>query len=285
MRDIAQSSSLRKRRFAIGAVTLVAVTLAAEPTRAEPTPAVDSDQKSLHANTPRHAFQLTLDLAFRSVRDDLLVPWAFSGPEFALVPRYLGTLGPGLLDTQLRFGAAPVFNRFGHNGFALTYGLRAGYFFVVDERSTGWAVGPALGWDYEMFYLSSWDDAHGYWLGTRWLGPGLRTWTRLSSGYRLAFSADLSLLGFESRPPSYRYNKQDAMTHPGWYLSEPLKRAEFGWLPDFQVLRLAAEIHRAGFRAPSGWGLGTELTFTHAAEPASAWDFQLGVQLSHAWGF
>jgi hypothetical protein len=233
----------------------------------------------------QQAFEATLDIAFRSVRDDLLVPFAFTGPQFSLIPRYLGFVGPGLVDAQLRLGFAPVFDRFGHNGKAATYGLRAGYFFILSEGKVGWALGPVLGWDYEMFEPDSWDDAHGYWLGTRWLGPGVRTWRRLEAGYRLAFSADVSVIGFESRPPTYRYNKQDATTHFVWYFSEPTKNAEFGWVPNFQVLRLAGEIHRGGERVPSSWGLGSELSFTHAAEPASAFAFQMSLQVSHAWSF
>jgi hypothetical protein len=224
----------------------------------------------------------------RSVRDDILVPLASTGPALTLSTRFLGTAGAAVVDAEFRLGGAMVFDRNARPGIAIGHGMRLAYLPVVNPSSARWsfAVGPAVVWDSDVFWLAKWDDAHAYWLGRRWLGPGARIWREVAPGTRIDIAAELSVLGFESRPPSYRQNKQDALTHIDFYFAGVNRDPTFGWLADFQAVRLAVDVHRFDrpSTVPNGWGLGVEARLMHSRQPENAFTFETSIRFERAWG-
>lgn len=236
------------------------------------------------AAAPAHGVQLGVDLAFYSVRDDTLAPIAFSGPRFGVEPRYFGSLGSALISAGGRFGLGYVIDRAGARGASGSWGLHLAYLPLVSEGSWNVAVGPALGWDNARFWFAEWDDAHTYWIGTLWLGPGVRAWHWLSARWRVDLAAELALLGWQSRTPDGRRRKQETSDFSS--LIVPATRdMRFGWLADWQVVRCSLELYRVRTAAPTpnGFGIGVELGLTRAAEPSLAFAFNTSLRASYTW--
>ncbi|HSO38847.1 MAG TPA: hypothetical protein VLT33_40230, partial [Labilithrix sp.] len=228
----------------------------------------------------QQALALGTALGVRAVREDSIVPRASTGPSLHVLGRFLGTYRSVVVDAGLRFGFAALFDRDGHPAAAISHGLRLAALPIVKSDADRWslAVGPTLVWSTDAVWFAKWDDAHAYWLGRRWLGPGARAWRSLSSGWRMDLSGELSLVGLESRPPAYRTNKQDALTHLSYYFADVNRSAEAGWLLDWQAVRVALDLHRSrgdrGTTVPSGFGLGVEARFDHTERPAAAYLFE-----------
>lgn len=230
-----------------------------------------------------HALGVSLGVAGRGVRDDLLTPLAFGGGGLDLGVRYAGHVGPGLLEGALDAGLVMMVERHGNGGAAIDWNLVARYLFPAGA----FAVGPSFGLDHDVYYLYSWDNAHGYWLGARWIGVSARVNVALGDA-ALDLAGDVALAGFFSRPPEYRLEKQDPLKDPMFFLEGPFTGDRFGWLPDFQVLRLQADLHLSDDAigvTSGGWALGMEARLTHAAEPAPIWGFELEGRISWAWSF
>lgn len=228
-----------------------------------------------------------VDVGFRSARDDLIVPLASSGPSLGFAARFLGRAGPGLLDTGIRFELAALFDRYEHPAASIFHALRLAYLPIIVSRPRDWSValGPALVWETDILWLRSWDDAHAYWLGRRYLGASARAFRPLAPSWRLELSAELNLLGFESRPPAYRYQNQDALTQGSFYFAGVNRAATFGSVLDWQALRLEADVCRtlaAGSRK-QGKSFGIEARLAHTNAPASAFVFELNLRYVYAW--
>ena len=237
----------------------------------------------------QHALGVGLGIRGDAVREDLIVPLTFSGPGARILFLYRASVGPGLLTARADIGLAVLFNRFGHLAATLDYGAEVAWtarFF----RGMGWhlSLGPALAFDSRVNYIYSWDDAHGYWLGSQWLGPMLRHARRLSNSWRLESSASLAVLGFEGRPPAYRYNKQEALTHVDYYFTQPQRSERFVTLADLQVLRIDVAVRRTVYSSSEvgrGWAFGLDLRF--AQTDVVATNINLGVCLyaARSWGW
>jgi hypothetical protein len=236
----------------------------------------------------QHSLSVGTLVGVRSVRDDLLVPLASTGPVLSIEGRFLGTFHGSIVDTELRGGFAAVFDRDLRPAVALGHRIRMAYLPLIVDSPDRWslAVGPTLVWETDVAWFSKWDDAHGYWMGRRWAGVSARAWRRLSPRWRLDLTGDCSLLGFESRPPAYRSNKEDALTHVSYYFADVNRHARFGWLGDWQAVRLRVEAHRPSSRAkvPVGWGYGVEARIAHTDAPTNAWVLESSLWISYAWG-
>lgn len=236
----------------------------------------------------RHALVASAGLRGDLVREDLLVPLAFAGPGLEIGFGYVGWVGPGVLAARGDFGLATIFNRFGHPAVTMTYGAEATWTLTV-FRALDWhlAVGPALALDSRMSLLLSWDDTHGYWLGSEWLGPAARIVARVSDTWRLEGSAAMALLGFLGRPPSYRYDKQEISPHLGYFFTRAQRSESFVMLDDLQVLRLDAALRRAPydrFDVGRGWAFGLAYRLARAGVPKTNINMSLCFYAKRAWG-
>lgn len=266
------------RRWALAAALGLAAPMFASP-------AVTAE--TAETARPARVLSATMELGIRSARDDLIVPRASTGPGFGGAGQFLGTFGPGLLDTQLRLRFAGLFDRDGRPAAGISHALRLGYLPIWRVARTSWSVaaGLLLAWETDVLWLAEWDDAHTYWMGRRFLGVGARTWRPIGTRWRVDASAAMNLLGFESRPPAYRHNVQDGLTRFDYYLAHVHRRAKFGSLFNWQTLELGAQFSRSTKDAPTsiGWSLGGELRLLHAARPAMAFLFETNLRLSHGW--
>ncbi len=243
------------------------------------------------APAPRGAFSVGADVGVRAARDDLIVPLASTGPVVGFAAHFLVASGPGLLDSGLRFGVAALFDRDGRPAAGLYHALRLGYLPYVHRAPDRWslAVGPLVAWETDVLWLAKWDDAHAYWIGRRWLGIAARAWRPLGRTMRVDVTAETSLLGFEARPPAYRYNNEDALDQPVFYFADVNRDARFGTLLDWQAVRVEADLgwvpgSRKRAVVPTGWSIGVEQRVAHASSPASAFILQTTARLAYAWG-
>jgi hypothetical protein len=228
-----------------------------------------------------------VDVGFRSARDDLIVPLASSGPSLGFNERFLAALGPGLLDTGIRFQMGALFDRYGHPAASIFHALRLAYLPVALSRPNAWslALGPALVWETDVLWLRNWDDAHAYWLGRRYLGISARAWRPLAPTWRLELLAELNLVGLESRPPAYRLHNEDALTQVAFYFADVNRAPSLGSVFDWQALRLEADVCRTlspGFRK-QGKSLGLEARLAHTNAPLAAFVFELDVRYAYTW--
>jgi hypothetical protein len=219
----------------------------------------------------RHALGGSLGLRGDLVRDDLLVPLAFAGPGLQLLASYRGWVGPGVLNARADLGAAIVFNRFGHPGLTVSYGALVDWTLTV-LRATSWhiSLGPALALDSRESAILSWDDAHGYWLGSQWLGPAARFMGQVSPAWRLEASAAVALAGFESRPPSYRYKKQEIRPAVGFFFTQPTQSEKLVLPDQLQIFRLELALRRAAynrFDVGRGWVFGLDFRLASTTTP------------------
>ena len=232
---------------------------------------------------------VSLGLRGDVVREDLLVPLAFAGPGLQLQGFYRGWVGPGVMSARADIALAFLFSRFGHPGATLDYGADLAWTFNV-LYADAWhlEVGPALAFDSRTNLIFSWDDAHAYWLGSQWLGPGARYLRRLTDTWRLEASAAMGLLGFEGRPPSYRYKKQETSFHVDYYFTVPEQSEKFVMLNDLQVFRFDLAVRRAGyhrFDVGRGWSFGLDFRLARTGIPDTNINMSLCAYASRAWGW
>jgi hypothetical protein len=238
--------------------------------------------------TTRHALGGSVGLRGDVVRDDLLVPLAFVGPGLQLLASYRGWVGPGILNARADLGAAVVFNRFGHPGLTVSYGALADWTLTV-LRATAWhiSLGPALALDSRESVIITWDDAHGYWLGSQWLGPAARFMGQVNAAWRLEASAAMALVGFESRPPSYRKKKQEIRPGVGFFFTQPTQSEKFVMLDELQVFRLELALRRAAydrFDVGRGWAFGLDFRLASTTIPDTNINLSLCLFAGRSWG-
>jgi len=246
-----------------------------------------SATRAVAATPEGRSLSAGVDVGVRTARDDLIVPLASTGPALGVNARFVGAVGPGLLDTGVRFQLAALFDRSDHAAASIFHAFRLAYLPVVVNRPDRWslALGPALVWETDVLWLHAWDDAHAYWLGRRYLGLSARAWRPRSATWRLELTAELNVLGFESRPPAYRYKNEDALTQVSFYFAGVNRNATFGSVLDWQALRLEADLCRtlAPGARKKGHSVGLEARLAHTDAPADAFVFELNVRYAYAW--
>jgi hypothetical protein len=223
-----------------------------------------------------------------SVREDLLVPYAFTGPEFNVGASYGLSRGRYAFDLSIEFGTSPVWTRakdsglYLHNEIAISYHECA----YVSARRALW-IGALVRSSHEFAYLASWDDTHGYWLDAIMIGPTLRHAERVSAAHVLELIGDFSVMGVASRPPARRLNKQDALTQGAYHFDRLGENPKLAWLGQTSfarataLLRFRSEVERFG----SGLGLGLEARVAHAKRPQPYTSLYMGVLFSFPWSW
>jgi hypothetical protein len=233
-----------------------------------------------------HTLTLRWDFGLASFREDLLVPLAFSG---------IGThLGGGYelrgrrhgFEADLSLGAAYALNRFDHRALGLNHELGLGYIHALARSdSCSWWLGVGLRDETHLHLIESWDDAHGYWIASWALGPILHHDRQLWARGWLEARGEAGLFGLISRPPEYRFNKQDALTHVDFHFNRSFDAPEWFSPLDAQLLRLSALVRfRSSTHHGQGLGLGVDFRFARAANPLPAATMYSGLRLAYGWG-
>lgn len=236
----------------------------------------------------RHTLVAGVGLRGDAVREDLLVPLTFSGPGLRLMLGYRGLVGPGLLAISGDVGMSMLWNRYGHTGATLDHNVDAAWTLRV-LRAMGWhlALGPQIALDSRFNYIFSWDDAHAYWLGSQWLGPAFRAEGRLSERWRWEARASFALLGFEGRPPTYRYHKQEIRPSFTYFFTQPNSSESFVTLADLQVVRLDVAVRRAAYTGSGvgrGWSFGLDARLARTGIPVTNINLGACLYAARAWG-
>ncbi len=223
-----------------------------------------------------------------STRDDLLVPYAFTGPGLSLGASYGLWRDRHAFDLRIEAGSAGIWTRAREPGLYVHYEISASFSecAYADARRALW-IGALVRASHELAYLAAWDDAHGYWLNAIVLGPSLLHAERLSDGLVLELSADLSLIGAASRPPNRRLNKQDALTHGSYHFDRLTEDPALAWIGQTTFARATALVRwrSAVAQLASGFGLGLESRIAHARWPEPYTSWYLGVVGSFPWSW
>ena len=237
------------------------------------------------ARAQTHVVEAGLPITSASARDDLLVPLASTGGGVGLLGRYRLGIDSERVEAELALGAAVLFDRFDNAAVQLPYSFALAYAHVVQRSGlTMTQLGVTLRWQTELSYFEAWDDAHGYWLSMLALGPNLRHAYGVARHVTLETRAELALIGLASRPPSYRRNKQDAVTHAEYYVDR-IEGNEPFWLWDVQAVQLEALLRA---RAPgatygTGFGAGVLARLARASDPEPYAALYLGLLFAYGW--
>jgi hypothetical protein len=250
-------------------------------------PPAASAEEDAPAET-RHALVAGVGLRGDAVREDLLVPLTFSGPGLRLMLAYRGLVGPGLLAISGDVGMSVLWNRYGHIAAAVDHNVDAAWTLRV-FRAMSWhlALGPQIALDSRLNYLLSWDDAHAYWLGSQWLGPAFRAEGRLAEHWRWEARAAFALVGFEGRPPPYRYHKIDVHPSVTYFFTQPNSSESFVTVADLQVVRLDVAVRRAAYTGSGvgrGWSFGLDARLARTGIPATNLNLGACLYAARAWG-
>ena len=227
-------------------------------------------------DAPRRVAGVFVGITGDAARDDLLVPLTFIGAGVRVGGFFRGEVGPGLLVAHAAFGFAPLFDRFGHLAATIDSTLDAAWLLPLSARFT---LGPMVAWETHLNYLYRWDDAHGYWLGSQWLGVAARFTTRVNADWRIELSGSLALLGFEGRPPEYRFIKQEGVDRVGYWFSAPLQSERFVTPATLQAARVELALHRS-----TGWSFGIDAGLSRTPVPAPSFNLSAALYVARAWG-
>jgi hypothetical protein len=236
------------------------------------------------ADTPSDGLGVHVAAQVGAVRDDLVVPLGFGGVGFRVGGHYAGNVGPGWLATRLELGARYVVERYGHEGYVVDYGAEARWPVRLGRGRWFAGLGPALAWDTRMNRLESWDNAHGFWLASEWIGPAVRGRGPVGRGWDLEITSAVALAGLASRPPEFQAHLQDPVDSVSYYLVLPFEDQQFVTVADLQVVRAEVALHapRAG-GAHGGWSFGSDVRFAHHDDPESVVDLSLTTWIGRAW--
>jgi hypothetical protein len=240
---------------------------------------------TVSARAQTHVVEAGLAVTSASARDDLLVPLASTGGGLGLLGRYRLEIGSERVEAELALGAAVMFDRFDRPAVQLPYSFALAYAHVVQRSPlTMTQLGATLRWQTELSYFEAWDDAHGYWLAMIALGPNVRHAYSVLRTLTLETRAELALFGVASRPPSYRWNKQDPLTHAEYYVDR-IQDGELVWLWDVQALSIEAlgRAREADAIYGTGFGAGAFARLARASGPAPYAALYLGILLDYGW--
>jgi len=230
-----------------------------------------------------HHFGVMLGGGIGSYREDLVVPISFDGPVFSLGSRYTVRTPNSTFDIRLLASLALLENRFSHEAYVAALELRPAWTRMVWGNENGRQIrcGIALPLQMRNLFMDTWDDAHLYWLTTHSLAVVGEYHTVLP---RLGYSVirlDLPLIGFVSRPPEYRYQQQEPLTHFTYHFSAPNGSFDFKTLWGFQSPLLQVMISRGSKGALLN--LGLELTMGHCSVPEDIWVLNTRLLFSYQW--
>lgn len=214
------------------------------------------------------------------MRDDLVVPLVFSGVPLGLggFARWEGWQAHQ--DARARLSLAMLTNRFAHEAIG------------VDEELSWWldwlapaplpstmTLGTGLVSRSRFAVLESWDDAHGYWIGSLSLPASVgASGSVLGRPWRGRFS--IAVLALQSRPPEHYAVKQQPLADPRFVLD----RQFFGLEPVAPWDHLDLELEtwmKTGWR---GLEWGTTLGMVRASQPRQAFVLNAIVKVGYRWG-
>ncbi len=228
-------------------------------------------------------------LSLATMRDDLIVPQARAGAGFGLALRYAGADETGVLRAELGFGTGYARASLGTRGVVFDRGLRVRYAFTLGGR--GWrpwrvGIGPAFGWETDLAYLETLDDARTYAMTNRWLGVTVSAWHDLSARWRLELAAEVLLVTLQSRTQGRLGREPATLDALLFDFDTPSRDLRLVAIDATQRVRLGIDLWRPWSRAaiPSGWALGAEARFIHTTWGESVRVIEFALHFTYLWG-
>ncbi len=226
---------------------------------------------------------LQVSLGMASIRDDLIVPLGFDGPAFSLGADYSSKSLENLFALRFRIGAGYVKNRFSHEGGIIALDLRPSWLKLITEDKAWGELWGGLSMPFQInnVFLGSWDDAHLYWLTAHSLAFSCEWRKQITELFVASVRLESPVVGFVSRPSTYRNEKQEALNHLGYHLAEPNRNLQFESLATYRAIFLQALASRE--LSGSVYHLGVEFQFISCDKPKKIQGLATSVTFVYQW--
>jgi hypothetical protein len=243
---------------------------------------VRAQEDGKYAGKVKH-LGLHLNSGIASYREDLLVPLGFHGSGLSLGPIYTRQTENSLIRVRLKVGLGYLKNRYSHEAWVLMLEIRPSWMrkFAEHDRYGQFWGGICVPLQMNNLAMESWDDSHLYWLTAHSVGAGFQWDKRISRKNDAVFRMEVPVVSLVSRPPTYRYNKQDALTHFTFHFTEPNSSLHLETLDTYRALFIQAllrtEVRRSLFT------LGLEFQYNYCREPERIWGINTSILVSYQW--
>lgn len=218
-----------------------------------------------------------------SYREDLLVPLGFDGPGFSLGGIYTRRTERNLVQLRFRVGLGYLKNRYSHEAWALMLEMRPSWVRKLaehDRYGRFWG-GISIPLQMNNLFLESWDDAHLYWLTAHSLAAALHWEKKVSQKDRAVLRMEIPFLSLVSRPPAYRYNQQEALTHWTFHFSEPNRSLHLETPSKYRALFIQILLRRQVRQ--SLLNLGLQFQYAYCRKPEKIWGLNTSILVSYQW--
>ncbi len=218
-----------------------------------------------------------------SYREDLLVPLGFHGPGISLGGNYTHRTEKNSINLCLKFNMGYMKNRYSHEAVRLALELRPSWIRkLVNHQKYGefWG-GICIPMQINDLFIFSWDEAHLYWLTSYSLAIATEWQKKILQKFNAVARMEIPLFGWVSRPPTYRYNKQDALNHVSFHFTEPNKSLHFETLNDYRALFFQLLFKREMRRSLLNFGL--EFQYNYCRKPQKIWGLNTSIIFSYQW--
>jgi hypothetical protein len=226
---------------------------------------------------------INVNCGLASYREDLVVPLGFHGIGFSLGVIYSRQTEKNFLNARWRFGLGYMQNRYDHEAFTLVQEIRLSWLkkITIPQRYGEFWGGICLPLQMNNLFWASWDDAHLYWLTAYGTGPAFQWQKEISSNKKAVVRMEIPVINWVSRPPKYRYTKQEPMDQMKYHYSEPNKSLHFETLDTYQALFIQVLFRKEKKR--SLLNLGVEFQYNHFSKPEDIWGLNTLLLFSYQW--
>jgi hypothetical protein len=218
-----------------------------------------------------------------SYREDLIVPLSFDGPGLSLGGVYTRRTDRNLVQFRLRVGLGYLKNRYSHEAWVLMLEMRPSWVRKLaehDRYGEFWG-GISIPLQMNNLFLESWDDSHLYWLTAHSLAAAFQWEKKVSRKDHAVVRMEVPFLSLVSRPPAYRYNKQDPLTHWTFHFSEPNRSLHVETPSKYRALFIQMLLRHQVRQ--SLLNLGLEFHYAYCRKPEKMWGLNTSVLVSYQW--
>jgi len=240
-------------------------------------------QEKVEGTTGGQHIGVQLGGGIASYREDLLVPLGFDGPGFSLGGVYDRRTEKNLIQIHLKVGFGHLKNRYSHEAWVLAFEMRPSWVRKLAEhcRYGQFRGGVSIPLQMNNLFLESWDDSHLYWLTAHSLAAALQWEKKVSRKDRAVVRMEVPFLSLVSRPPAYRYNKQDALNHWTFHFSEPNRSLHLETPDKYRALFIQMLFRRQVRQ--SLLSLGLEFQYAYCRKPEKIWGLNTSIVVSYQW--
>lgn len=235
------------------------------------------------ASNKSHHLGINFNSGLASYREDLVVPLGFHGLALSLGAIYSRQTEKNLLYARLRIGLGYLKNRYDHEALILIPEIRFSWLrkFAATPRLGEFSGGICIPLQVNDLYWGSWDDAHLYWLTAHSLGVSFQWQKKISTKNLALVRMEIPVINLVSRPPMYRYTKQEPINHLSYFFTEPNRSLHFETIDTYRALFVQILLSRQIKR--SLLNLGIEFQYNYFSQPKEIWGLNTSIVLSYQW--